>query len=369
MKITTVDAIHLRLPQVAEIADGTQDVLLVRVATDEGLVGWGEVASAPTVAKAAIEAPRSAARRHGLAAVLIGTDTLDPPARWQEMYDASRWYGRRGVAIHAMSGIDLALWDIVGKAAGQPVSALWGAKRDRVRAYASTLFPDTPKEAAALTRDFIEHGFGAVKFGWGSFGRDPDHDRALLDAICEAGDGVELMVDAGLAWTANQAVERARDLFTRYPITWLEEPLQEDDLDGYALLARSVNGRIAAGESDSTVYPFRTLLNCGVSVLQPDVCRAGGLTACRQIEALAQERDAWCIPHCFSTGINLAASLQWMGAAFAAPFAEYPVRSSPLRNRLVHHGPVALDGWVAVPQGPGLGVEVDEAVVNEFRVA
>lgn len=369
MRIAEVEALHLRIPQVQEIADGTQDVLVVRVRTDEGLVGYGEVSSAPTVVKAAIEAPRSAARRHGLAAVMVGTDPLDPPARWQEMYDASRWYGRRGVAIHAMSGIDLALWDIVGKAAGKPLAELWGQRRARVRAYASTLFPDTPEEAERITRDFAAQGFTAVKFGWGSFGRGVEHDHAILDAIvAAAGDRVEVMVDAGLAWTADEAIRRAKLLFERYPITWLEEPLKEDDLDGYGRLAKAVDGRIAAGESDSTIYPFRDLLDRGVRVLQPDVGRAGGLTTCRQIGDLAHERGAWCIPHCFSTGINLAASLQWMAVVPEAPFIEYSVRSSPLRNRLVRNVPIAVDGWVDVPTGPGLGIEVDEAVIDEFRV-
>lgn len=369
MRITAVEALHLRLPQVQEIADGTQDILLVRVRTDEGLTGYGEVSSAPTIVKAAIEAPRSAARRHGLATVLIGTDPLDPPARWQEMYDASRWYGRRGVAIHAMSGIDVALWDIVGKAAGKPLAELWGRRRDRVRAYASTLFPDTPAEAARTTADFAEQGFTAVKFGWGSFGRDAAHDHAVLDAIvAAAGERVEVMVDAGLAWTADEAILRARALFERYPITWLEEPLKEDDLEGYGRLTAAVSGRIAAGESDSSIYPFRDLLDRGVRVLQPDTGRAGGLTTCRQIGDLAHERGAWCIPHCFSTGINLAASLQWMAAAAEAPFIEYSVRTSPLRNRLVRNVPTAIDGWVEVPTDPGLGIEIDEAVIDEFSV-
>src|SRR5690606_30085368 len=137
MKITGVEALHLSIPKVREVADGTQDVLIVRVTTDAGLVGHGAVVSSSYVARAVIEAPKSAPRRHGLASILIGKDPLDPVARWNDMYEASRWYGRAGVALHAISGVDTALWDIVGKAQGKSIADLWGRRRDKVRAYAS----------------------------------------------------------------------------------------------------------------------------------------------------------------------------------------------------------------------------------------
>jgi L-alanine-DL-glutamate epimerase-like enolase superfamily enzyme len=369
MRITQVEAIHLRLPQVAEIADGTQDLLIVRVETDEGIVGHGEVASAPTIAKAAIEAPRSAVRRHGLALAILGRDPLDPVARWRDMYDASRWYGRRGVAIHAMSGIDIALWDIVGQAEGVSLARLWGQKRCRVRAYVSVLFPDEPGDAAAMTRQAAEAGFTAIKFGWGAFGRERDHDLALLHAIRDAaGDQMDIMVDAGRIWTADQAIERGRELFERFAITWLEEPLHEDDLAGYRRVAHAIDGRIAAGEADETFEAFQALVDRGVRVIQPDVGRAGGITVCREIADMATGRGAWCVPHCFGTGINLAASLHWMGAAEEAPFIEFPMTASPLRNRLVWHVPEAIDGWVPIPDRPGLGIALDPATVDEFRV-
>jgi L-rhamnonate dehydratase len=370
VRITEIEALHLRLPEVRAIADGTQDVLVVRVRTDEGIVGHGEVVSSSAIARAVIEAPLSAPRRHGLAAVLIGKDPLDPPARWDDMYDASRIYGRQGVALHAMSGIDTALWDIVGQAAGKPLCEVWGQRRDRVRAYASTLFPDEPQQAAAMTRELVDEGFTAIKFGWGSFGSDRRHDHELLEAITTAaGDTVDIMVDVGRCWPAAQTIDRGTDLFRRFNLTWLEDPLPEDDLPEYHLVTSALPGRISTGEMESTVRPFKQLLEQGVQVVQPDAGRAGGLTTCRQISDLADRHGAWCIPHCFGTGILLLASLQWMAAAGQAPFIEYPITESPLREQLVRTFPHPQDGWLTVPDAVGLGIELDDDIVDLYRVA
>jgi L-alanine-DL-glutamate epimerase-like enolase superfamily enzyme len=367
VKITQVEALQLRLPHVQEIFDGTQDVLVVRVTTDEGLVGHGEVVSASAIAKAVIEAPRSAPRRHGLAQALIGADPLDPIKCWQAMYEASRWYGRQGVALHAMSGIDQALWDIVGQSAGKPLAEIWGKKRPRVRAYASALFPRTKGEASAMTKRFMDMGFSAVKFGYGSFGTDPRHDDDLVGAICNvAGDRAEVMVDAGRVWSADEALRRVPALFAQHNIVWLEEPLHEDDIDGYTRLCAAVEGRIAAGETESTVESFRRLLQSGVRVLQPDVGRAGSLPICREASKIASDAGAWCVAHCFGTGINLAASLHWMASVDDAQYIEYPITPSPLRDTVVRNPPRQIDGWVSVPDGPGLGIEIDGDVLERY---
>ncbi len=368
MKVSSVEALHLRLPTVQEIHDGTQDVLLVKVSTDTSIVGYGEVVSCSAVAKAVIEAPRSAPRRHGLAAALLGADPLDPAGCWSIMYEATRWYGRHGVVLHAMSGVDQALWDIVGKDAGRPVSAVWGQRRQRVRAYASMLFPDTPREAAMMTAGCLESGFTAVKFGYGSFGRDREHDHALLDAIVKVADSsTAIMVDAGRVWSTKEGVDRARELFERYPITWLEEPLHEENLDGYEEMAAAVDGRIAAGETETTLSAFDALLACGVKILQPDVGRAGGLDVCRAVSRRAARAGAWCVPHCFGTGVNLAASLQWMASADEAPFIEFPLTPSDLRNKLVANPPRREGEWVIVPDDPGLGIVVDADMIGRYR--
>ena len=167
MKITAVEPIHLRVPHVEAIPDGTLDVLIVRIHTDEGITGVGEVTSQSYVCKACFEAPRSAARRHGLTSILVGEDPTDPVALWEKMYYETNRFGRRGAAIHAISGADIALWDIKGQVEGKPVSELLGGRmRDDVRAYASVLFADTPEQTAEMAKQYVEMGLTAVKFGW-----------------------------------------------------------------------------------------------------------------------------------------------------------------------------------------------------------
>src|SRR5215510_14000772 len=204
MTITDVEALHLRLPNIEEIADGTQDVLVIRIHTDAGLVGIGEVSSQSYVCKAIFEAPRSAERRHGLAHLLLGQDPLDVEGLWQRMYYHTNRYGRRGAAIHAISGADIALWDLRGKILGKPVcEMLGGQKRASVRAYASYLFGDSPEETQELANQAVDLGLTAVKFGWGVFGKDAGTDLAHVEAARRAvGNNRELMVDAGHVWTS-----------------------------------------------------------------------------------------------------------------------------------------------------------------------
>jgi L-alanine-DL-glutamate epimerase-like enolase superfamily enzyme len=369
MKITDVEAIHLRLPDVAEIADGTQDVLVVKVHTDAGLTGIGEVTSQSYVCKAIIEAPRSAERRHGLAHILRGQDPLDVEGLWQRMYYHTNRYGRRGAAIHAISGVDIALWDLRGKALDRPIfELLGGARRRDVRAYASYLFGADADETAALARQAVDLGLTAVKFGWGGFGKDEARDLAHVEAARKAvGDGCDLMVDAGCCSDAATALSRAERLVP-YRVGWLEEPLSQDDLAGYAELCPQAPLPIAAGEGGVTFWDFEELVRCGVQVLQPDVAFCGGLTVCRQVSHIAQAAGLRAVPHCFSTGINLAASLHWMASCPDGDLVEYCLRPSPLMRELVRNLPPLVSGRVPVPDGPGLGIELDETVVDRFRV-
>lgn len=371
MKITRVETIHLQLPTVREIADATQEVLLVRVHTDEGITGLGEIVSGSFVCKAIVEAPRSASRRHGLAAIVTGEDPLEISVLWDKMYRGTLWYGRRGAAIHAMSGIDLALWDIMGKATKHPVyKLLGGAFKRRIRAYASTLWGESPDETERLAQPFVARDLTAVKFGWGPFGRDAELDVQLVRSARRGlGDKIDLMVDVGMMWDAATAIQMTRRL-DEFNIFWLEEPLPQDDLDGYARLADAVDMRIATGEGEGTIYSFRDLAERGrVDILQPDVCRAGGLTVCRQIADMASEKNIWAIPHCFSTGINIAASVHWAAANPAAPLVEYPVRDSPLLNELVIGTPPLQNGYVQVSDEPGLGIELNEEIVQRYRLS
>lgn len=372
MRITEVEAIVLRQAGGLDetIADGSQDALLVRIHTDSGIVGYGEVDSLPSVVKAIIDAPRSHKYASGLGALLIGQDPLEPAVLRDRLYTGSLYYGRRGAVIHAISGLEIALWDIAGKAAGKPIHALLGgAHQTRIRAYASTLMPETPAEARAVTAAQREGGFSAVKLGYGPLGRDGDLDVALVAAARDgAGEDCDLIIDVGLAWrSAREAINRVRRMEPYRPY-WIEEPFMPDELGKYAALARAVDTPIAAGEQEATTLDFQRLLDAGVEILQPDVTRAGGIVECGRIAELARVSGRRCVPHAWSTGIIKAATLHVLAAMPEAELFEYCVQTTELNQRLVTEAFPVLDGKVAVPTGPGLGVEIDEDVIKACRV-
>ena len=374
MKITEVEAIVLRQPSLDEgIADGSQDDLVLRVHTDAGIVGVGEVDSAPEVARAVIEAPASHAIASGLRHVLIGEDPLEVERLWDKMYRAAIYYGRRGVVLHALSGIDIALWDIKGKALGKPVSELiGGARRDRVRAYASTLMPDTEAETERKVSGLIErYGFTAVKLGWGPQGQDWQHDVRLARAARRAaGDAVDVLIDAGLGYGADvETATRVAGEYEQLRIFWLEEPFLPDELEAYAALADGVDIRIAAGEQDTTVAGFRELVERGhVDVCQPDVTRCGGITEILRIADYARQQGKACVPHAWKSGIIKAASLHVNAVLPEAWFQEYCVAETPLNMELTRQSFALRDGYVDVPTAPGLGVDLDSQVLERYSV-
>src|SRR5262245_52854367 len=249
MKITRVEAILLRPkgPINTSIGDGSQDGVLVRIHTDEGITGLGEIDSSPAIAKAIIDAPPSHKICSGLAALLVGENPLEIGRLWEKMYKGSLYFGRRGAAIHAISGVEIALWDIAGKAAGKPIHALLGgARRDRVKAYASTLMPESPAEAARVIETQMKAGFRAVKLGWGPLGRSAALDVALVGAARKAGgEALDLMIDVGKGWqSVRDGIDRARRMEDYRP-SWIEEPFWPDDYEKYAALAAATTTPIA----------------------------------------------------------------------------------------------------------------------------
>ncbi len=373
MRITEVEALVLRQPQIdAAVADGSQDALIVRVHTDEGLTGIGEVDSLPSVVKAIVEAPPSHSIASGLAALLVGEDPLRIRPLWDRMFEGSLYFGRRGAAIHAISGVDIALWDLAGKALGQPVATLLGgARRRRVRAYASTLMPDTPEEVRRVVAEQRRGGFTAIKLGWGPLGRSAELDVALVAAAREAaGEDVELMIDLGKGWSgAGDAIERARSLAAYRPL-WLEEPFMPDEYERYSALARACEVPIAAGEEETTAWDFERLADAGgVAIVQPDVTRVGGISEAMRVAEMARRRGLRFVPHAWSTGIIKAATLQVLAASHEADWFEYCVQSTPLNEALVRERFPLVDGYVEIPDRPGLGVELDEDRLAECLVA
>jgi L-rhamnonate dehydratase len=374
VKITDVEAIILRQPVLDDgIADGSQDDLVIKVMTDEGITGIGEVDSAPEAVQALVNRKSSHAIAGSLHDMLVGEDPRDVERLWQKLYRGLIYIGRRGIALHALSGIDIALWDIAGKAAGKPVhELLGGAKRDKVRAYASMLMPDTTTETAERVAKLREDGFTAVKLGWGVLGQDTEHDVALAAAAKEAaGDGVEIMIDSGLGYVADAktAIKVGR-AYEEIGIFWFEEPFEPDEYEAYAELADAVDIRVAAGEQDTTVWGFRELIERGhVDLVQPDVTRCGGITEWLRIAALAREHGVETVPHAWKSGIIKAASLQCNAVIPDALFQEYCIADTPINQTLTQERlPIDEDGFLAIPTAPGIGVTLDDEVVERYRV-
>jgi L-alanine-DL-glutamate epimerase-like enolase superfamily enzyme len=373
MKISDVEAIVLRQPAIDErIADGSQDDLVIRISTDEGIVGVGEVDSAPEAVRALVQAGSSHAIAQSLHGLLVGEDPLDPVRLWWKLYNGSIFVGRRGIALHALSGIDIALWDIKGKAEGKPVhELLGGAKRDRVRAYASMLMPDTTAETAERVAALREQGFTAIKLGWGPLGKDPAHDVALAAAAKEAAGDGDILIDAGHGYggDAEKAIGVARE-YEQLGIFWLEEPFLPDEYEAYAELADTVDIRIAAGEQDTTMWGFRELIDrAHVDLVQPDVTRCGGITEMLRIAELARSRGLETVPHAWKSGIIKAASLQVNAVLPDGFLQEYCVADTPINQTLTKELlPIDADGMVAVPTGPGIGVTLDDEVLERLRV-
>jgi L-alanine-DL-glutamate epimerase-like enolase superfamily enzyme len=359
----------LRLPQIQARTDSSQDALIVKVTTDAGITGWGEVDGCPYVTKAVIEAPMSHTLVTGLRALLIGEDPLETARLWQKMYQGTLYYGREGAVIQAMAGIDLALWDIKGKALQQPVyKLLGGGFRKRLRVYASNMFQFTAEATAERARKAQDAGYSAVKFGWEPFGQDPKTDCAYLSAIRAAvGEDMDVMLDVGLIWDAKTTLQRAR-LFEPYKLAWIEEPLSPDDLQGYAKVAEGTETKIAAGEEESTVAGFTRLMDLGrIDVVQVDLTRCG-LTQAMAIARLAEQRRLPVINHNFTTDINVAASLHFLASVPNAFIMEYCVEPSEISRSLARNPIPIRDGHAEVPEDPGLGVEPDPAIIEKYLV-
>lgn len=368
VRITDVEALYLRLPDFDEArTDSSRDALVIRISTDAGVTGYGEVDSSPLVVKAIVESPASHTIARGLRELLIGRDPRDVRRLWHDMYEATLYVGRTGVVIHAMAGIDIALWDLNGKLLGQPVhTLLGGAHRTEIRAYASNMFQFSLEANAERAVAAVEAGFTAMKFGWEPFGADAATDVKIVKAIRDAvGDDVDLAIDAGLVWDAKTAISRIK-LLEPFRLLWMEEPLHPDDLRGYRRVSEAVDLPIAAGEEECTRDGFRRLMDEGrIDVVQIDVTRVG-LTQAMLIAGDAEQRGLPVANHTFTTDLNAAASLHFLAAVPNALICEYCVEPSELSRHLVQPSIEMVDGKAQIPQGPGLGVEPDPEVMDRF---
>ena len=380
MKITDIEGFILQSgkdyqnPQGSEEAPGVAYCFLLKVTTDAGITGWSDVETAPHVAAAAIGAPKTGSGLfEGLRELAVGEDPLETERLWDKIYRGMIYYGRRGVAMQVLSGFDIACHDIIGKAFNAPVYKLLGAGyRDKVRAYASTLFRPTPSDMKKACEYYLEMGFTAIKFGWGVFGRDRKNDVALVKAAREAvGNGVDLMVDAG--WKVNRSAYDAVELLKaleEYNIYWLEDFMHPENYEGYKKVREArVSTRLAAGEQEATAWGFRKLIENGIDVVQPDISRCGGFTQLRKIMWEAEYAGIDVCPHAWLTDLLTAASLHANAALPRSLFLEYNVSDSAMLRDIIKN-PVELDknGMMGVPQAAGLGIEIDETAVKKYIV-
>jgi L-alanine-DL-glutamate epimerase-like enolase superfamily enzyme len=370
MKIINVSAIVLKLPEISSAADGTQDDLIIKVETDEGITGWGEVDTAPFVGKAIVDAYMSHGTCYGLKEVITGKDPFDYEQIWNEMWTKTYYYGRTGPVVHVMSGIDMAIWDIMGKASGKPVHKLLGGSyADKVRPYASALMPDNLDEVKNAIEKYASLGYTAIKLGWGPLGYDIRFDLKLIEkARIAAPDSMEIMIDIGKRYKLKQAMYLARAL-EQMNIYWLEEPLPAEDYAGYRRLTESTTMRIATGEEESGRLAFGRLIHeSGVDVIQPDISRCGGLTEAKKIAVIAADNNIQLVPHAFKTGILVAASIHFIAAVPNVPFLEFSVTGSAIRRELLLKPFVQQGGFIDVPTTPGLGIELNPDVIKKYGV-
>lgn len=342
--------------------------LLVEVSTDAGLTGWGECLG---------PARLNAALVQGMAPLLVGQNPLETEKRWIEVYHAFRDQGQRGLTITALSGIDIALWDIRGKAWNAPVSTLLGGRfREHVTAYATGGFRkpgrDRVSDIASEVAGYKAEGFTAAKI---KIGFDVDEDLEVIAACRETiGPDMRLMIDANHGYDAVEAIRLGR-LAEPYDIDWFEEPVLPEQLDAYADVRGGQPIPVAGGETWHGRWGMKDPIErrC-IDILQPDICGTGGFTEGRRIADMCALHGVRLVPHVWGTGVQLAASLQYIAALppnpprpeSRAPMLEFDRTDMPFRQAILCRPLEALDGVLTVPDGPGLGIEIDRDALAAF---
>jgi D-galactarolactone cycloisomerase len=337
---------------------------IIAVLTDDGPVGWGSVFTSEELVRASLSLLRP---------LFEHENALEPERVSEKLHQNTFWQGRGGAVTHTISGIDIALWDLLGKASGQPVGRLLGGRyRDRVRPYASLLMHEPGRMADALL-PVKALGFRAFKIGWGPFGKKSAAvDEAIVSAAREAvGKDSLLMVDAGASdafWPRNYKwALRTGEMLAGFDVAWFEEPLSPDALGDYVALRRAARVPIAGGEVLTRRQNFQPWLEAGAfDIVQPDVTKCGGLSEQRRIAWMAQEHGVRFIPHGWNTAVGLASDLQIASAFPDTDLVEY-LTGSPFVDELVAGGwRLDAEGMLPIPEKPGLGIEIDLDALAEF---
>jgi L-alanine-DL-glutamate epimerase-like enolase superfamily enzyme len=390
MKIIDVECFVLLVPDFrADACSSAQDNLVVKIRTDDGLVGIGETDTNPWVAKAMIEAPGTHIMGLGLKEILMGADPRDVEGLWEKMYVGSAMTGRRGLGICAIGALDMALWDLRGKIENKPCwQLLGGAVNNAITPYASLLPEGDTLDV--YTRILIERaveakrlGFRAVKleicikgpYSHNSLQIPDDNEIAKIVRACRKAIGPEIaiMVDVAYCWRDWKDALRAIDMFADQDIYFVETPLPSDDYEGYSKLVAASPVRIAAGEWLNTRFEFLELLDRdALDVVQPDVGRVGGLTEARRVAMHARDRGIVVVPHCWKSAIGIAASAHLAAIAPTCSYIEFlpaSLSDSRLRRDLVLDELPVIDGRIPLPTKPGLGVTINEEALKAFKVA
>lgn len=374
MKITSVEAIHLRAEDpLIELFDGSYDDCVLVVQTDSGLTGIGETESMAPAIQAIVRGPSAHNHARSLSAVLVGADPSDPEELWHRMYEQTDYVGRRGLMMHAIGGVDLALWDLKGKIEGKPVhELLGGAKRDRLPAY-GTIYPmaRTAEEvkaqvAAGQAKNLRNFKFAADPWWLEDIALT---GRLLAAAREQAGDAAHLIIDAALSYRTAAEGLKLMPIFKEVGIWFLEAPLPLDDVEGHLEMSRH---GLPTGVGDLGLTHVREFIEMmdrgGASICQPDISQVGGFTGIRQIAAAAYTRGKRVITHGYKTNIEIAANLHFLAAQPNVEPLEFSLSHSPLRWQTTNeHFPVEEDGCVRVPQAPGLGVTLNPATIARYR--
>jgi D-galactarolactone cycloisomerase len=378
MKITDVNTFILRASVDTPFTSArgwwyrTKNAMLVRVRTDDGLEGWGEAYGPAETTKSVVDTL--------LAPLVTGQDPTATDVLWHAMYQRVQDYDPQGFAIAAISAVDIALWDIAGKAAGRPVhELLGGAHRQEVQPYATGIYftaaeGDLIGPAVEEAVRYREQGFRGVKM---KIALRPRDELRRVEAVREAlGEDIDLMVDANHAYALPDALALGR-AFDRMGLAWFEEPVSPHDLDAYRELRAKLDLPLAGGENAFTRFAFRDIIKKrAMDIIQPDVCCAGGITEFQKISVLAEAFGVAVIPHVWGSAVGLHAALQVMAAQPRVPhtwqqpplWMEYEQTQNPFRDELVTEPITRQDGMVRIPDGPGLGLTVDESVIERYRV-
>jgi L-alanine-DL-glutamate epimerase-like enolase superfamily enzyme len=373
VKIEAVDFFYLSMPEVTTEGDGSQDALLVRVAAG-GNIGWGECEASPLVSIAAFVCPMSHGACRPVAASVLG-QPIDGPDDIQRIAAQIELDSMDLLqASHTWSGVEIALWDLLGKVRGAAVWSLLGYKRScRKLPYASQLFGETPQETYRLAAASRAHNFRAVKFGWGPIGRsdvktDNDHFRAAREGLGK--DGL-LMVDVGQIFGDDVEAAAARlPMLSEVHAVWLEEPFHTSALDAYAALAQEGPINLAGGEGAHNFYMARHLIDYGkVRFIQIDTGRIGGIGPAKRVADYASSKGVTFVNHTFTSHLALSASLQPYAGIQADEICEYPFSPKPLAIEMTsNYLDRDAEGYVRAPDAPGLGIDINSDAVRRYLV-